>query len=351
MEDEEGIIRKGTVLEDWMETLLRRAGFETTQHMMLHGHEIDVWGERQDGKSIAVECKEYYEGKVSMDDVRNFFAKIYDLRNLIGKPDNAILVSSGVLTLNAQDFADRNGITIFEREDIRKFEEYVDSFEDAIKKKAIKKDKLLIDLQEENRKLRKEIQRRERIKKLSSKIENLNFELQIETLPPFLQPSAFANYFRYSKSKNIAFVGLKGEFRDFISIDFVNIDAIKYESRGLFFKGTHLIPAINLKMEYGSIELNPEIGEYKGERFVELKEMSLTRFLKKPVYTVDKKKLLGQTSDFVIGIEDNKLKILAVEIIFISEIQQKFKKTSALIPRNRIVFRNDEFIVLAKYKE
>lgn len=186
---------------------------------------------------------------------------------------------------------------------------------------------------------------------MSSKIENLNFELQIETLPPFLQPSAFANYFRYSKSKNIAFVGLKGEFRDFISIDFVNIDAIKYESRGLFFKGTHLIPAINLKMEYGSIELNPEIGEYKGERFVELKEMSLTRFLKKPVYTVDKKKLLGQTSDFVIGIEDNKLKILAVEIIFISEIQQKFKKTSALIPRNRIVFRNDEFIVLAKYKE
>jgi len=38
--------------------LLRNLGYNVAQHRIMAGHEIDVWGEREGGGTIAVECKE-----------------------------------------------------------------------------------------------------------------------------------------------------------------------------------------------------------------------------------------------------------------------------------------------------
>ena len=111
MSGEERSIRPGTSLEDRVAALLRNLGYSVVQHKIIADHEIDVWGEQDDGRTIAVECKEYYSsGPVPTEDVVKFIGVIADLRNTLGIPDDAMFVSITGFRGRARDMLERNGI-------------------------------------------------------------------------------------------------------------------------------------------------------------------------------------------------------------------------------------------------
>lgn len=83
-----GFVKPGTTLEGRVAQLLRIQGFKVMRNKVVEGHEIDVYAKGKDGKTIAVECKEYYTELVDRDKILIFAAKIHDI-----KPDEAWFVT------------------------------------------------------------------------------------------------------------------------------------------------------------------------------------------------------------------------------------------------------------------
>jgi len=318
---------------------------------MMAGHEIDVWGERDDGRTIAVECKEYYSsGPVPTRDVVKFIGVVTDLRNTLGVPDDAMFVSITGFADEARDMLERNGIITVDRESLLSLEQKVTELEDL--RPAVRvQDKAILKLRAELDKLRRELERRLEIDRLSSRIEDLKLKLNLHTLPSFLQPAKMSTHVLYSSCRRgeVPIVGLKGRFVDFLVLNYPLIDYILYSKKRFFGEKLLLRPPDSPKISKGMIIMelaSPEsildYSEYQHGRYL------LKNFVDKPVITLNGVRL-GRIMDFVIGVQSKALLILAVKVDLDAEISNKVGEKVILLPSNRITPEADHMLALANF--
>jgi hypothetical protein len=110
----------GVKLEQMVEQILSRRGFETSRRERLKGvtgaiHEIDIIAKRS-GKVIAIECKNYGESRtVGIEDIRNFNAKIQDLQGI----NRAMFVTNVEFSKGVLEYASQNNIELWNGEKLQ----------------------------------------------------------------------------------------------------------------------------------------------------------------------------------------------------------------------------------------
>ena len=344
-------IRPGTSLEDRVAAFLRGLGYNVTQHKILAGHEIDVWGERDDGKTIAVECKEYYSsGPAPTRDALKFIGVITDLRNTLGVPDDAMFVSITGFVDEARDMLERNGIIAIDRETLLSLEQKVTELEDL--KPAVRvQDKAILKLRAELSELKRELDRRREIDRLSSRIEDLKLKLELDTLPSFLQPAKISTHVLYSSCRRgeTPIVGLEGSFIDFLVLNYPYIDYILYSKKKFFGEKLLLRPPGALTISKGMIIMKPappesilDYSEYEHGKYL------VKNLIDRPVITLNGVRL-GRVMDFVIGVQTGYFAILAVKVELDTDISKKVGQNIILLPSNRISIEPDHMLVLANF--
>ena len=348
---ETGSVRRGTSLEDRVAALLRNLGYVTELHKIMAGHEIDVWGEREDGRTIAVECKEHYSsGPFYASEVVKFVGVIADLRNIYGVPDDAMFVSITGFTDDAKDLLERNDIIPADRETLLSLEQKIKSLED-LKPATRIQDKAILKLRAELSALRREFNRRMEIDKLSSQIEDLKLRLELQTLPSFLQPAKTSVHVLYSSCRRgeTPIIGLEGAFIDFLSLNYPHIDYILYSKKRFFGEKLLLRPPGALKISKGIIVMNP----VSPEDILDYSELEhggflLRNMIDKPVVTLNGVRL-GRVMDLVIGVQNLYFQILAVKVDLDSDVRKDVGYETVLLPSARTSNEGDHLLVLANF--
>jgi len=315
------------------------------------GHEIDVWGEREDGRTIAVECKEYYSsGPVPARDVLRFIGVITDLRNTLGVPDDAMFVSITGFVDEARDMLERNGIIAVDREALLSLEQRVMELE-GLKPVVRVQDKAILKLRAELDNLRRELERRLEIDRLSSRIEDLRLRLELHTLPSFLQPVKMSTHVLYSSCRRgeVPIVGLDGRFVDFLVLNYPSIDYILYSKKRLLGEKFLLRPLGTPTISRGMIIVEPappeSILDYSQ---YEHGEYLLKNLIDRAVVTLNGVRL-GRVMDFIIGVQSKTLSILAVKVDLDAEVSNKVGERVILLPSNRTSPEAGYMLVLANF--
>ena len=343
-------LRPGTSLEERVASLLRNMGYYVEQHKILAGHEIDVWGEDNNGKTIAVECKEHYTtGPITTHYVVKFIGVIADLQKVMGVPDEAMFVSITGFIDEARDMLERNGIIPLDREALLSLEQRATTLENIKPSHSIH-DRAILKLTMELQGLKRELRRREQINSLSAKIEKLKLRLELETLPSFLQPAKMNVHVLYSNCKRgeVPIIGLEGSFVDFLVLNYPLIDYILFSKKGFLGEKLLLRPPGALTISQGIITIrsipHEEIQDYS--EHIHSKHL-LKRLVDMPVFTLNNIRI-GRIMDFIIGILSLQFAILAVKIDLDPQISDQVKQKVILIPSSRTTLEKDRIIVLAK---
>jgi len=342
-------IRPGTTLEGRLSAYLERLGYHATMHYIRHEHEIDVWGERDDGQTIAVECKEYYSGEgISLPLVRDFFAKVHDLRELEGVPTKAMFVTIGTFNETAREYLDRRGIIAVDGDDLVLLEKDVKKIDEIVISERKPQDTLILQLRDEVRRLRRELERRVEIADLSSQLEDLRVRLDMATLPTFFHPASLSTHVWYSDRFATPFVGLQGRFKDFFVVDFPIVQKVVFTTSGFWGEKQKMAAPGQTRVEQGQVTFIEGIREDVAETYYHetVGGYALNSYLNRAVYTLDGTRL-GEVTDFCLGAPKGLLRIQAVMIRLEERLRSDVKEETIVIPADRLVFERDCFKLLA----
>jgi len=174
-----GFVKPGTTLEGRVAQLLRIQGFKVMRNKVIEGHEIDVYAKGKDGKTIAVECKEYYTELVDRDKILIYATKVHDI-----KPDEAWFVTISDFEPPALELCKKYGIHAVSGYELEGLEEK--AAKGKIELGPIpKEDKLFRRLQRKRLEIGRNIRRDVELRHMAEDI--YKFSKQPETLmPPFL---------------------------------------------------------------------------------------------------------------------------------------------------------------------
>lgn len=329
--------RRGSALEGRVRSLLQSKGYRAITNKIVLDHEIDVWGEDNDGRIALVECKEYYtSGPISSGQIRNFFGKIYDIEHNYG--ENVYLkmfVSISGFTDPARSLCERLGILAIDNNALEILEL---SKEELVPARASLEDQTVIELRKERDKLQDEIIRRNLVRKLGQQIDDFNKIIQTKTLPSFLVPSAVSNSFWYSAVQEIPFVGLNGIFRNFTCPLFPRITHVLYEQRRLFGKKIMSIPIETLRMKSGIIYIEADdirtiITTPPEDAYPYLEDLINV------VITTPDNKELGKAIDLMVAYRMNGWFVESVKVHCSDYFRDKLSHPEFSIPSERISLR------------
>ncbi len=123
---------KGTGFEVKVLKVLRLLGYRVEQNCLIKGCQVDVYGEYRTGiitLKLMVECKDYGEKKVGIEEINKFAGVLAVARNL-GIVDKGLFVTTRGFTAEAKNNAQSAGIEITTYEELSTqlvdFDEYLD---------------------------------------------------------------------------------------------------------------------------------------------------------------------------------------------------------------------------------
>lgn len=332
--------RRGSTLEGRIRSLLQARGYSASTNKIVLDHEIDVWGEDDQGRVALAECKEYYSsGPVSSGQIRNFFGKIYDIEHNYG--ENVYLkmfVSISGFTDSAASLCERLGIMAVDADSLDILEQ---THDEIVPRYAALEDKAVIELRKQRDKLQQEINRRNLVRKLGQQIDEYSRIIETKSLPSFLVPSAASNAFWYSSVKEIPFVGLVGEFEDFAAPAFPHISYLVYKQRRFLGRREKCTLVSPLHMEGGIIRISPEALSEQSTVIPDDASPRLSALLNAPVVTLDNVQL-GTAIDLQITYHRDIWSVSCVKISSNREFRSQLSEPEFGIPSERMSLKEGD---------
>lgn len=330
--------RRGSTLEGRMRVFLERRGFHATTNRIVLDHEFDVWAEDRDGRVIVAECKEYYQsGPATPAQIRNFFGKVYDVKNNYGTDIYvSLFVCISGFTDAARSLSERLGIMSL---DLGALEILESSEEDLAPRYLPLEDSAVLELRKESERLREELNRRQLVRRLSERIEEYRRALLTRTIPSFLVPSSIGRTFWYSKSQEIPVVGVDGTFRDYVVASFPYIDGMYFSRRRLLGEKRTVVPATSFKMKEGVIYPVDEVLPTADQSLKSAPRLSQLQGL--PVYTLDEEEI-GAAVDFLLSFRGDKPAVESVVVQAAGSLKERLAEAKFTLPGERLSLKESK---------
>lgn len=338
--------RPASVLAGRVRALLEARGYNAVTGKVVLEHEIDVWGEDEDGRVAVAGCREPGEsGLATPVHIRDFFGKVYDIRHhYCNTIDLAIYVSPGGFTEQARSLCDRLGILALDAPTLEMLER---SQEELRPRYVPPEDRAILTLLRERDRLEEEIRRRKLVRSLGQEIEEYRQQLETETIPGFLVPAETRPTFWYSRRDEVPFPALWGEFVDFVCPSFPRLPLVAYTRRRLLGVQERFFFSEALKLDGGIVHADPRARRAPLQAGTPETTPRLGEIVGRPVVTLDQT-LLGSVADLQIAFEDG-WRVRRVLVTADDALKESLKEPEFTLPGERTTLRRsaDGWVVVA----
>jgi hypothetical protein len=259
-----------------------------------------------------------------------------------------MFVTIGTFSEAAQDYLNRRGIIATDGEELVLLEKNLKSIDAMMAGEVRPQDKLILQLRDQVKQLRRELERRTEIADLSSQLEDLSLKIDMGTLPAFLHPASSSTHIWYSGIQATPFTGLPGRFNDFLMI-FPLVEMIVFTTRGFLGERQKRASTGRANVNRGGIHLMDAIREESAQSYDHqaMGNYLLRSYLNRAVFTLDKVKL-GTVTDFCIGAPRGSLGVQAAKITLEENLAREVKERSVVIPAERLEIEGGYFTLLAR---